>query len=232
MTITDINAEARALCDANSVSYTDADLLRRVNAAYEEIIGKIIGSDRTWQFGDSNYSSLPTGLQNLVADQQPYPFDSAQLNIIRVEVKDANGIWHTLNPIDWSGIDFALPEYQKVSGLPLEYAKRENFLLLFPAAAADKVTLSNGLKVYFQRTADLFTSGQVSTGTKTPGFASPFHVLLAYKAAIPYCMSFKKDRVAPLTAKVIEIERDLLAFYSRRERDVPPVMTTKPIRFR
>lgn len=219
MTIADIVAEARLICDTDTTNYQAADMLRRVNAAYEEIVGKLIAVDKNWNFGDSNYSSLPTGTQNLVADQQDYTFDTTLLTLLRVEIKDANGIWQQLSPIDEFAITGAIPEYQKTSGLPLEYAKRENILRLFPAPASSKVTTTSGLKVYFQRTADVFTSGQVSTGTKTPGFASPYHVVLAYKAALPFCMSYKPDRVTGIMRKIAELEADMLRFYGSRDRD-------------
>lgn len=232
MTISDINTEIRALCDADSTSYSAADLLRRVNSAYEEIIGKIIASDGTFQFDDSNFSTHPIGVATLVAGQNDYMFDTAHLNIERVEIKDVGGIWHTLYAIDEMQLEEALPEYQKTAGLPSEYAKRGSSLWLYPAPASGSVTLASGLRVYFQRTADIFTSDQVTTGTKVPGFASPYHMLLCYKAAIPYCMSYKKDRVALYEKKAMDLEKDLLAFYSKREKDIRPRMSMARKSFR
>lgn len=233
MTITDIYAEIRSLCDADSTSYPDAVILRRVNASYEHRVGQIIGLDGTWQFDDSNYTTLPIGTQDLVASQQDYSFDTRFLAIERVQVKDANGIWQMVDPIDKSQLlDIALDEYQKTPGIPNEYDKNGESIFLYPSPSASYVTLSGGLKVFFQRTASVFTSGEVSTGTKTPGFASPFHILLAYDASIPYCMSYKKDRVALFEKKAMELEKDLLNFYARREKDVRKQLTMKPIAFR
>lgn len=231
-TITDINLEARALCDANSTSYPDAVLLRRINQAYEYIVGKIISSDGTWQFDDSNYTDLPIGTANLVADQQDYSFDVRFLDIERVEVKQANGIWFEVLPFDKSNIGFALEEFMKTSGLPVYYDKQGESILLYPAPSASQTTLTNGLKVHYKRTASIFSTAEVTTGTKTPGFASPWHMILAYKAAIPYCMSYKKDRVALYENEAMKMENEIIKHYSLREKDVRKQITTNQIAFR
>jgi hypothetical protein len=156
MNIADINLETRALCDADSTSYPAATLLRRVNQAYEEIVGKIIGLDGTWQFDDSNFSDLPIGVTTLVSGQNDYSFDSSMLEIERVEVKDNNGLWHLLDPLDKSQIDEAMEEFHKVDGLPMYYDKQGASLFLYPAPDNGvNVTLASGLRVYFQRTASI-----------------------------------------------------------------------------
>lgn len=225
MTIADINAEIRTLTDTDSTSLTDAVLLRRVNAAYEEVVGKLIAINQSWAFGDTNYTALPTGLQNIVNSQAEYQFNSGYLDVLRVEVKDINGYWHPLEPIHLNDIPVGQADWHSVDGIPTYYEKREDFLILYPAPDTTKVTATSGLKVFFQRTADVFTSAQVSTGTKVPGFASPFHILLAYKAALPYCLSYKKDRVPMVQAEVMRLEKELINFYSGRARDERHVMT-------
>jgi len=235
MHIADIITEARKLVDADSTSYLDADILRRVNIAYEEVVGKLIALDKNWNFGDSNYTSLPTGLKTLTAGTKEYTFDSTLLTIMGASVLDDSGLWHTLSLIDEmeivkSGIDLA--EYEKTDGLPWAYAKRENFIVLYPAPAAAKVTVTNGLKVYFQRTADVFTAAQVTTGTKTPGFASPYHILLSMKAALPYAISYKPERVPYLLNEINRIEKEMIDFYSIRGKDEKAVMRNRGISFR
>ena len=196
-----------------------------INNAYEEIVGKIIAADGTWQFDDSNFTDLPIGTTTLVNGQQDYSFAVAQLAIERVEVKDSAGDYQKLIPLDETQVEVALTEYLSTNGLPTHYAKKGGSIFLYPIPATGSVTMSAGLKVYFQRTADVYTSAQVTTGTKVPGFASPFHAILSYKAALPYCMSYKKDRVALYLNEVNRLEKDLMAFYSRRTRDERPRFT-------
>lgn len=232
MTIADIVLETRALCDATSTSYTDATLLRRLNAGYEETVGKILGQDGSWQFDDSNFTTFPTGTTTLVAAQHDYTFDVSHLMILAVEVKDKNGIWVPLSPIDESEMGVPATEFCKTDGLPCYYDKKGSSVLVYPAPTAATTTLTAGLKVHFQRTASIFTSAEVTTGTKLPGFPSPFHIVLCYKAAIPYCMSFKKDRVALYEKKAMDLEEALLEFLSRRARDERDVISTSGVAHR
>lgn len=228
-TITDINLEARALCDADSTSYPDAVLLRRVNQAYEDIVGKLLQVDGRWQFDDSNYTDLPIGTTNMVDSQQDYAFDVRFLSVERVECLDNAGIWHELTPIDKEDIDVAMSEYLKTPGMPVQYDKQGESIILYPAPSAASTTLTSGLKVHYQRTASVFTSAEVTTGTKAPGFPSPWHMILAYKAAIPFCMSYKKDRVPLYQRYVDEMEKDLLKHESKRSRDEQTDITSETV---
>ena len=197
-----------------------ADLLRRINTAYEEVVGMILRLDGLWQFDDTNYTSFPIATTTLVAGQQDYTFNSAHLEIEGVSVLDDTGIWHKLRPIDdQSQIGVDPTEYRKDDGLPVEYDKQGSSLVLYPGPASGSVTLASGLKVFFKRTADIFTSAQVTTGTKEPGFASPFHMILAYKAALPYAISYKKDRVPALIDQILRFEKGLKQHYGLREQD-------------
>ncbi len=218
-TITDINAECRDLCDTDTTGYTAAALLRRINEAYEKVAAFIIGCDGLWQWDDSNYTNFPVGTTTLVNSQNDYAFDSAMLEIERVEVLDSGSIWHLLSPIDISQVSEAMDEFQKNDGLPIYYDKKGSSVVLYPAPATGSVTLAAGLKVHFKRTASIFTAAEVTTGTKEPGFASPFHYILAYIAAIPYCMKYKKDRVALYEVKVQEYFKLIEDHYGRREQD-------------
>lgn len=232
MTIADLNSEARALVDADSTSYTAADLLRRINIAYEEVVSFIMGIDGKWQFDDSNYTDFPIATTTLVEAQEDYALDLTFLEIERVQVKDNSGNWHLLQPFDISEIGIAIDEYLKDDGLPAYYDKTGKSIILKPAPTASQVTLSAGLKVWFKRTADLYTSAQVTTGTKVPGFASPFHVILAYKAALPYAQSYKRDRVPMIVNEINRLEKEMKNFYGRRELDRRKIMTTARISHR
>src|SRR3990167_1623841 len=96
--IADINAEARLLCDADTTSYEAADLLRRVNQAYETVIGWILGADGLWQFDDSNFTDLPIGTGTLVSGQLTYTFASDFLDIEEVDILDVDGTYQRIHP--------------------------------------------------------------------------------------------------------------------------------------
>lgn len=238
---------ARRLSESDTTSYSASNLLVDINNAYEEIVGKLIvaSSGGKWHFGDSNFTSLPTGLFTLVNSQAEYQLTgngttginttTPLLNFLGCSIKDENGDWNVLKPITlWelleSGTDPV--HYFETDGRPQYYEKREDFLILYPAPDNGvSVTLTSGLKVFFQRTASVFTSAEVTTGTKTPGFASPFHSLLAYKAALVQCSMYKPERIPVLMAEINRMEKELIKFYSCKEEDTRNIMTMKRINY-
>ena len=241
MTIADLNSEIRDLCDADTTSYMAATLLRRVNSALETLVGKIINADGHWQYDDTNYTDLPVGTGTLVSGQSIYSFSSEYLDILEVMILTTGGIYQRTTPFDPSEMNQSWDEWVGSAtgtipnGFPQYYDKVGDSIRFDRSPTATHATLTSGLKVRFKRTADLFTSAQVTTGTKVPGIASPYHQLIAYMAAIPYCMSYKKDRVEGYRREVGSENRespyyggmmlDMVNFYARREKDDRPVMT-------
>ena len=235
MTIADLNTFTRFLCDADTTSYTAANLLITVNNALEVLTGKIINSDGNWQYDDTNYTDLPVGTGTLVSGQSSYSFSSEYLDILEVMILTTGGIYQRITPFDPSEMNQSFDEWvgsatgTPPNGFPQYYDKVGDSIRLDRSPTATHTTLTNGLKVRFKRTADLFTSAQVTTGTKVPGIPSPYHTLIAYMAAIPYCMAYKKDRVALYEKKVDEMTKDMIEFYTRRAKDERPVMTMEQI---
>lgn len=232
MTIGDLVLEIYALTDTDSTSYSAATMLRRINAVYEKVVGMLIARDGAWEFDDINFTDFPRGKATMVEAQADYSFDSSHLSIEEVQVLGSDGKWHKLTPVDKRDFDVPLSEYFATTGLPTHYDKDGSSILLYPAPTASQVTLASGLQVHFRRTADKFTSAQVTTGTKEPGFASPYHMVIAYGAALPYCMANKKDRIALYKREYDDLMKEILGFYSRREKDVRDIITTKNISFR
>lgn len=236
-TITDINLEARDLCDADTTSYPAATLLRRINAALEKVISWILEADGTWQWDDTNYTDLPIGTQTLVNAQSAYSFNDKFLEIEEVQIKDVDGNWHIIRPLDQKEYSDNTPlsEAFEADGMPAYYDKvSDDTFKLFPAPDNGlSVTLASGLKVKYRRTASIFTSAEVTTGTKVPGFVSTCHYVLSYLAALPYCMSYKKDRVAMIRDAIGDFEeprgfkKDILKHYSRREQDKRKIITMR-----
>lgn len=237
MTISDINAETRTLTDTDTTSYTAADLLRRINAAYETVVGWIITADGTWEFDDTNFTDHPRSRGNLVEGQEDYAFTSEYLDIEAIEILDTGSPakYRRIEPLDHYMLNGLSPQQyfgltsagNPSTGFPDYYDKNGDTIRLYRAPTSTSVTLTNGIRTWFKRTADLFTAAQVTTGTKEPGFASSFHSILAYMAAIPYCQSYKKDRVPLYKATVDEMKRDLIKFYGHREADMRKVMSMK-----
>lgn len=258
MNISDIQTEARALVDATSTSYADALLLIRVNTAMQKVADVILGADGRWDWDDSNNTDFPEGTTTLVSAQADYGIDVSYLKILGVSIKNQSGIWRKLLPFDAAqdltnsttpltflpltnfGPTMDRAEFLKTPGAPQFYDVHGNSIILYPAPDNGiSVTLTAGLKIYAQRTAQLFTSAEVSTGTKVPGFAALYHHIVAYIAALPYALSYKPERVPMIQAEILRVMGDpdkgitgaLARFYSKRDKDERTIMTPRKIRY-
>lgn len=231
-TILDINTFTRYICDADSTSYADSDLLITTNLAYERVVGWILDSDGRWQFDDTNYTTFPRGFQDLVDGQFDYSFNESLLRIEEVHVLDSDGKPQKLRPRDKSDLSIPWTEFYDTNGMPEVYDKDGDSIILGPAPTSGDTTLSGGLRVHFRRTAQIFTSSEVTTGTKSPGFASPWHLILSYMAAIPYCTKFKQTVVSAYELKIREMKKELEAHYGRRDEDEPAQITMRGVNSR
>ena len=205
-------------------------------------MGWLINADGLWQFDDSNYTTTPTGVGDLVTGQNTYTFNDKFLSLLEISILDLNGVYRKIEPIDPSQLGMTFEEYFNItfngstytapSGFPNYYDKVGNIIKLDKAPVATSVTLSKGIRVRFKRTASLFTAVSTTVeDTTVPGFDSTFHPMLAYMASIPYCMTYKKDRVSLYDTTVQRMKKDLILASSLKERDIRKIMTMKKISY-
>ena len=247
MNISAIFTEARDLVDATVASYSDALLLQRVNTALETVVDTCLTADGRWQFDDANNTDYPDGfaiLSNLVGSTKSYAIDTSLIEVDGVSVLGVNGIWRKLLPFDPDDLTNPLldrAQFLNVAGNPYYYDLHGSYVSLYPAPDNGvSVTLTNGLKIYGKRTAKLFTSSDVTTGTAVPGFMSLYHHVLAYMAALPYAFKYKPDRVGAIQAEITRvlgapeqgISGALTSRFAKRDQDERQIITSKPITFR
>jgi len=218
MTISTIVNKIYFLTQTTSANFPAADMLIAVNNAYERVVSLIMQTDGRWEWDDDNNTDLPIATTTLTADQQDYTLSVTHLNLTRVEVKDESGLWRPLTPIsqsDFRGI--ALSEFMKTSGQPQYYDKLGPSIFLYPAP---DYTQAASLKLSFQRTPALFTSGEVTTGTKIPGFNPLYHTLIPLWVAHDYFLSKGlHNRIPPLQVEIDRHEQQLQSDYETRSRD-------------
>lgn len=234
--------EIDRLSDTDDTSYPRLDKTARANDALETVTAWIINADGTFQFDDTNYTDLPVGTGNLVSGQSSYSFSAEYLDILEIDILDLGGIYVRIDPFDPEELGMSFDEWTvsnagtPPNGFPRYYDKVGDSFRLDKSPTASFCTLSSGLKVRFKRTASLFTATSATTAdTKEPGFASPFHVIVAYMAALPYCMTYKKDRVPLLERKIGDtdppsgMKKQIIKHYALREKDKRHVMRMKKI---
>ncbi len=207
-----------------SIDFTDADILRSINAYYDEATSLILKADGRWEFDDENLTTLPVATTDLVSGQADYEISGETfLNLLRVEIKDANGNGVQLQPLDQDDkIGVAMTEWAKTNAQPTCYDKVGNSIILYPTP---NYSSTGGLKTYYQRPVSLFTSAEMTTGTKTPGFNPLYHRYLSMGAAVDYCsVNSINDRLQILLPKMAQMKTDIIASYSRRNKDERPRM--------
>ena len=202
----------------------DSDLLatftRLINYGLDETVTRIMSVDGRWQYGDSNFTTHPIATTTMVNGQQDYALDVSHLKILGVEVKDSTGNWQVVTQLDMQDIrrkGMALTEFMEEDAMPRYYDLVGDSIFLYPAPATAYVTLTNGLKVYFQREPDYFTT---SDTTQTPGFPSVFHDIPVLFACAKYAKSNQiSEKSRELDAEIIKRTGELTHFYTKRNVD-------------
>lgn len=208
--------EFRYLCGislSDTTTYPVAALARGSNLALDRVVTLIVKNDKKWQWDDTNQTDLPVATTDLVASQQDYSLAVTHLKISEVKVEDTTGNLRALEKLQTEEIEDAINRFTS-TGQPLYYGLRGNSIFLVPSPSFASTA---GLKIYFQRGASYFVSGDT---TKVPGFATPFHRLIALYQARDYCSTKgMKSREMSIKEEIFRLEQELQDFYLRRAGD-------------
>lgn len=222
----DLYSEARDWCNIPTSDTTTLPLavfVRSANFGLDRVISLILRSDGKWQFDDNNNSDeLLDVTESLVANTQKYSIALTWLKIKKVRIKDRNGKWVTLTPVDRRQLTDA--QLTEDAGDPKRYDKLGKYLYLH---TTPDYASANGLEVQYQRGASYFTYNATAT---IPGFDSDFHILIALYGARDYCEKNGLDkRAAVIRAKIgsppvdgkagFGLENELMERYSSRDTD-------------
>lgn len=227
MQIQDIVNSVYFRTKTNSSSFLAADMLLYINNAYDRVVSLIMSADSKWQWDDTNQTDLPIATAALISGQQDYALATSHLTIDRVEVLDSSGTtFRRLFQIDQQqlkqGSSLALDEYQSSNGLPNEYDVVGNSIFLYPTP---NYALADALKVYFTRAGTLYTTAEVTTGTKVPGFISLFHDLVPLWVSYNYAIANNQGTANGFFIEIQRLEKELEDFYGQRDRDIRPRFT-------
>jgi hypothetical protein len=227
MTFTQILAESRRLVKANSTSYSTPDITTSANRAIDRIVSIIRDSEGRWQWDDSNQTDLPSATTSAVANQQDYSLSTAHLKILRVEIKDEDGIWHKLQPIDQADLfDSSITEFLSTAGTPQYYDKQGTSLLMYPKFSYSQAA---SIRVFHERGASYFTSADTS---KEPGFNSMFHSLVPMWCAYDYALINSLPILPTLRNEINITEEKLKDHYGTADKDERNIrITSKGARY-
>jgi hypothetical protein len=236
LTIAEIAQEIRDLTDADSTSYSDTTILRRINSSIEILVSKIIQVCGSYPYDDDNQGDLAEGNIALQEGVSKYTITDKFLTILEVKVKDTSGVYHIVKNVN-QGEDNSIVETEEATtGLPTKYRMTGRTIFLRPAPTATAVTLATGLLFKYTRvhtiTCDTWvnnscTAGEFYTGTLIPGIATPFHPLIAKMTALPYNKIYHPDRVPQLERDILIETDDCISFYANRLKDRPNRLSAK-----
>ena len=226
MQISDIKSDINFLVGATSATYLDADKIRNVNIAYQDVARLIWSSAGGWQYDDSNNTTLPIGTTSMVNNQQDYAIPTTAQRMYEVEVKSQQGTWMKLKPIDMSDMSVAHTSFMSGQGLPMYYDLIGRSVMLYPIPNSAYVTLSAGLRLTFDRDVNTFAVTATST---VPGFPVQFHRMLSYAAAIDYTPDYQMKNF--LSAQRQRLENGLIAFYASRSTEALPSIKPQAKKF-
>ena len=196
-------------------SYPLADLVRNSNSWYRRVNSWIWNMTGKWEYDDENFTTLPIATTDLVNSQQDYSLPSTAQKVFRVEIKDINGDWYELHPIDQSDIkNQAMSEFYETAGRPVYFDLIGNSILLYPKPDTTQITATAGLNVYFSREINEFTTSSTST---EPGFNADFHRLISMGSALDRALSNgMNDKITYLRQEINLMKEDLNHYYGSR----------------
>lgn len=194
------------------------------NMAINQVTTWILSSQSGWEWDDASYSDFPEVVGDMQDGVGDYPLPAATssahqntlLKLQDIEVKDASGYFQRLKRIDNKTFDTPLSTLFSENGMPQYYRETANSIELWPMPATGQVTMTDGLRIRFQRAADPFTTADTA---REPSVAVPFHKLLCKITALEYGESRGIGRIDYLKRGIEEGKKDLMESYANKNED-------------
>lgn len=215
MNVTNLKSDIDFLCGSTSASYPDADKIRNINIAYNDVARLIWESDGTWAYDDANNTDTPIAYRTVANASASYQIPTSVVRVKQFEIKDNDGNWFKLKPITYDDLSISPEEYMTSAGLPLYYLLDGTQVRLFPAPGTGYVTMTSGLAVRLDRNVTEFAT---TASTETPGFPTSFHRILSYAAAVDFIQDDQQKKF--LLQQKARLENGLVRFYGQRSNEL------------
>lgn len=216
------------LTNTDTTQYSLKAITRAANKWMKKVWFWIFTAYGGWLYDDSNNTSdFPIATTALVANQQDYGLPSTALVVRGVDVKTTGGVWQKLSPLTEEQIrDYQSDaEFMKTPSQPNGYLPYGGSVRLFPPTNYSQAA---SLRVSFARGSILFASTDT---TKTPGFLSEFHEVIAVGAAYEFVKRRDIKSAAGLREDLLGedgYKNSIKTYYSSRYAEMfPPRITTK-----
>ena len=193
----------------------------------------ILDSVDGWDWDDINKTDYPVATTNLVASQQDYKFPTGLLKVKRVEVTYDGTNWYKAEPFDINmrgkATDTTSIANDFSTAAPYYDAEKQS-VKLYPIPSSN---VTAGLKIWYVREPSEFTSSEVTTGTKEPGFDEPFHVMIALGMCLDWFIAKEPGgvRYQATQQELAEYEARLRKYYGSKQADNPMSLNPAYVNF-
>jgi hypothetical protein len=215
-TLTGLGNKAISGSTNNRLEFT-----RLMNIRYRMADTEIWKATGEWDFDDSNQTTLPIGITKLTNGQPDYSIPSTARKIMGIEVKDINGTWLPVSPMDRSQLKgLAMSEYADTDGIPREYDMVGNSIYFKPAPSSSVMATTGALKIYASRDIVAFsTTVTATTSAVQPGFDNHFHRYISLGASYDWCLSKGLAKTPVLKQQIDEMAFNMHEHYGSRHTD-------------
>jgi hypothetical protein len=223
---TGICQQVRNFMRVDSNQWPTVRIVNSCNNWHDFVVGYAIGSDKNFQFDDTNHTELPEGTRELTISVSDYSFQNDEQGNAIVTLTGVslliNGLYVPLALVDRNDPDYDSATFGTQTGTPTLYDKiGDNIIRLDKKPSA---TVADGLKFYFQRTGSYFTAADT---TKSPGVSPLLHRGYIIAAAYDGALTLGLQNLPALAAERQLEERKVVEYFStnRNNDDVKPRMT-------
>lgn len=253
MLISEIASKARALVNADSSQYTDANLLIDLNKWYQEVGTIILEAQDDADFDDQNNTTYPIYNVPLTTNRDiPVPQSLNLLALKRVDISyDGTNYYRAtafdnaseqrgMGPLSGDATMDAQVDSRSVKTAP-RFDYKFNGLFLYPKATASDVASGANAVIEYYRNVCPFSlvgtdtpattgkvyvgAGTLAGGTAVPGFESPFHPFLAYGCAYEYAITMNLPQLKAIGEELEKYEQRIRTYYGNKNKDYKLIFT-------
>lgn len=221
MTISDINSFVSFRANTNTTDYSAANRLLSTNKWYQKTVSMILSAMDEWDWDDVNNTTYPVGTTSLVSGQRDYSFpDSFKiLQVKRVDVTYDGSTWYQAQPVESSLLDMSLGDEATVDTkfqiTEPKYDLKGNAVFLYPRPSDS----TGSIRIEYLREPAEFTSAEVTTGTKEPGFDALFHPIIALGMCYDWFVAKgRMDQAELVQAEINDYEARLKQHYGDKDK--------------
>lgn len=219
MNLADISAKITELTGYDTNRYPNANRLINLNLWQDKIADMIEDSQDESDFDDTSHGDYSIFDDDLVADQQDYPFPAGLFSVKRVELKLDGTNSRRASPIDINEIGSATDSTSLAGRFSTDspyYDVQNSSVFIYPIPAQN---VTDGISIWGSRDVKVISSGDLTTGTRVPGFPRAFIPMLAYGASWEIAQKDGLKNKDDIQAELQRYEQRLRTHYGRKQKD-------------